>query len=92
MTNRKVDQIANSEDHDVWTKLAHYAHYAHLTAEAIEAGAHLGHFEGRVIAAQKLLKTHGQMAFDLARMYRGIWKLKNVAKDGGRRERLRDGG
>jgi hypothetical protein len=64
--------------------LAHYAHQTHLTAEALEFGGHLAHLQRHADSARKLLKTHGQMAYDLRRMNRTILKLQNVAKQGGR--------
>jgi hypothetical protein len=82
-TTGKSAHNEHHEQHGMATHLVHYAHQAHLTAEALEFGAHLVHVESHVNAAQKLLKTHGQMAYDLARMHRRIFSLQNVAKQGG---------
>lgn len=72
-----------------WEHYAHYAHQAHLAAEGTEFAAHkLSHaaeYLKHVQAAARLSKTHGQMAYDLRRMARGIAKLENVAKEGGAR-------
>jgi hypothetical protein len=77
------------EHHDPWGHYAHYAHEAHIAAEGIEFAVHSLHhaieYVKHVQAAATLLKTHGQMAYDLRRMARGIAKLENVAKEGGAR-------
>jgi hypothetical protein len=73
------------EEEERWEEhLAHYAHEMHLAAEwaeEIERSVHVAH----IAAAAKLLKAHGQMAWDLRRMARGIRALENVAKQGGRK-------
>jgi hypothetical protein len=54
-----------------------------LAAEALEFAVHTAHIQKHLQAAASLLKTHGQMAYDLRRMHRAVLKLQNAAKQGG---------
>jgi hypothetical protein len=64
--------------------LGHHAHRLHLLAHGMEAGAHAKEFVKHAEAARKLLKTVGQMGYDIRRMKRGVAALENAAKQGGR--------
>jgi hypothetical protein len=66
-----------------WEHLIHYAHLSHLSAEMGEVVAHASHQMSHIAAAQKIVRTHAQMAYDLARMHRNIFKLKRVFNLGG---------
>lgn len=83
------DEARSERGAERWEHYAHYGHQAHLAADgagsAAEKLGEAAEYVEHVKAAAKLSKTHGQMAFDLRRMARGIAKLENVAKEGGAR-------
>ena len=68
--------------------LAHYAHRLHVVLEEVEHSEHrLHHWGGyakEIQAAQRLAKTHAQMAFDVRRMRKGVAVIERVAKQGGK--------
>lgn len=73
------------EEHNSFAHYSHYAHSVHLAAEAAEFLLHTLHhgYAQYLTAAVKLMKTHGQMAFDLRRTGNAIRTLENAAKQGG---------
>jgi hypothetical protein len=83
MREATTNQEQAHAQHSVWESLVHYAHYAHLSAEAIEFGSHAAQHARAVVAAQKLIKTHAQMAYDLARMDAHVRNLRRIAAAGG---------
>jgi hypothetical protein len=83
MADEKRQEESAQPQHSPYEHLMHYAHLAHLSAEMGEAMAHVGHHTGQIVAAQKLVGTHAQMAFDLARMHRNLFNLKYVFRLGG---------
>lgn len=78
MEKNKRNESAAAEQ-SPWEHLVHYAHVAHLGAEMAEVGERMAH----VVAAQKLLRTHAQMALDVARMHYHVLKVKAAVQLGG---------
>ncbi len=87
--------MANTHNNPINTEAAQntgmehllYAHYSHLATEVTHfthLGAELLHYvDHRAIgAAQKLVRTHAQMAFDLVRMLRRLERLEAAARWG----------
>ena len=68
--------------------LAHYAHELHLLLEEVERVEHdlhhLGGYAKEIEAAQKLAKTHAQMAFDVRGMRKGVAVIERAARQAGK--------
>jgi len=78
MESQQTGSGVHSNHETGWMHWAHYGHYAHLVAESVEGADHAA-----LLAAQKLMRTHAQMAIDLCRMNRHVNGLKQVARLGG---------
>src|SRR5689334_11950961 len=92
-TARAVDQEETAEEHGGKEKLLHWLHYSHhlhLLADGVEElmegteeTVKVARVARGIIDAQRLIRTHAQLATDLARVHMRVLNLKATMQLGG---------